>query len=194
LYLEDVQYSNLTRTAERVTEGLYRVTYTIPVDAQPGTYVLLVQAECAHVEGSAIKSFVLSSTLSNWNAYISDVKDDIATVIVPSLGQIRLDLTAVNATLIAIGNDVATIRTSVGTLTTDMANLDAEIVKVDGDVATVQTSLGNLQGDVSTVKVKVTDVPTYMSTSTNLLYAVTILALIAAIAAIVAVINMRRNK
>jgi hypothetical protein len=193
LYLGGAMYSNLTTATERVAEGLYRVTYTIPVDAQSGTYVLLVQAEYAHVEGSAIKSFLVSSTLSNWNAYISNIKDNIATVIIPSLGQMKLDLTAVNATIVSIGNDVATIRTSVGTLTTDMANLDAKIVKVDGDVATVQTSLGNLQGDVSTVKVKVTDMPGYISTSTNLLYAVTILALIAAIAAVLALLRTRKK-
>jgi hypothetical protein len=200
LYLEGVQYSNLTAGIERVAEGLYRVTYTIPVDAQPGTYVLLVRAEYAQVQGSAIKSFLVSSTLSNWNAYISDIKDNIATVIIPSLGEVKLDLTAVNATLVSISKDVVTIETSVGTLATNLTNLDAKIVKVDGDVATVQTSLGtvqtslgNLQGDVSTVEGKVTDVPGYMSTSTNLLYAVTILALIAAIAAVLAVLNTRKK-
>jgi hypothetical protein len=155
------------------------VTYTVPVDAQPGTYVLLVQAEYAQVQGSAIKSFLVSSTLSNWNAYISDIKDNIATVIIPSLGQMKLDLTAVNATIVSISNDVATIRTSVGTLT--------------ADVATVQTNLGILQGDVSTVKAKVTDVPAYLSTSTDLLYAVTILALIAAVAAVLTLLRTRKR-
>jgi hypothetical protein len=200
LYLQGVQYSNLTTGIERVAEGLYRVTYTIPVGAQPGTYVLLVQAEYAQVRGSAIKSFLVSSTLSNWNAYISDIRNNIATVIVPSLGEVKLDLTAVNATLVNIGNNVATINTSVGTLTTNLTNLDAKIVKVDGDVATVQTSLGSvqtslgsLQGDVSTVKVKVTDMPGYISMSTNLLYAVTIIALIAAIAAVLAVLSTRKK-
>jgi hypothetical protein len=193
LYLEGAQHANLTAGIERVAEGLYRVTYTIPVGVEPGTYVLLVESEYAHVQGSAIKSFVVSSTLSNWNAYISDIKNNIATVIIPSLGQMKLDLTAVNVTLVSIGNDVATIRTSVGTLTTDMANLDAKIVKIDGDIATVQTSLGNLQGDVSTVKVKVTDMPGYISTSSNLLYAVTILALIAAIAAVLALLRTRKK-
>jgi hypothetical protein len=221
LYLEGVQYSNLTAGIERVATGLYRVTYTIPVTARPGNYVLLVEAEYAQVQGSAIKSFLVSSTLSNWNAYITSIKDNIATVIIPSIGQMKLDLASVNATLVSIGNNVATIQTSVGTLTTNMANLDAKIVKVDGDIATVQTSLGTLQGDivkvdddiatvktslgtlqtslgnlqadVSTVKAKVTDVPTYVQTSTNLLYATTILALIAAIAAVLAVLITRKK-
>jgi hypothetical protein len=214
LYLEGVQYSNLTAGIERVATGLYRVTYTIPVTAPPGNYVLLVEAEYAQVQGSAIKSFLVSSTLSNWNAYITSIKDNIATVIIPSLGQMKLDLASVNATLVSIGNKVATIQTSVGTLTTDMANLDAkivkidgdiatvqtslgslhgDIVKVDGDIATVQTSLGSLQADVSTVKAKVTDVSTNVQTSTNLLYATTILALIAAIAAVIAVLITRKK-
>jgi hypothetical protein len=200
LYLEGVQYSNLTTEIERVAEGLYRVTYTVPVAAQTGTYVLLVQAEYAQVRGSAMRSFLVSSTLSSWNAYISDIENNIATVIVPSLGEVKLDLTAVNATLASIGSDVATINTTVGTLTTNLANIDAKVVKVDGDIATVQTSLGSiqtslesLQGDVNTVQTKVTDLPGYISTSTNLLYAVTILALIAAIAAVLAVLSTRKK-
>jgi len=194
LYTEGAKYMDLTADTEHVAKGLYRIPYTIPASAQPGTYALLVQAEYLQVNGSAIKSFLVSSTLSNWNTYISNIKDNIATVIMPTIGQIRLDLMAVNATLISISDEMATIQTAVGNLTTSLANLNIKIIKIDGDVATVQTTLGSLQGEVNTIKVKVTDLPNSVQTSINLLYAAIILVLIAAIASVLAFLNTRKKR
>jgi hypothetical protein len=194
LYNEGAKYMDLTANLEHVAKGLYRIPYTIPTSAQPGTYALLVQADYLQVNGSAIKSFLVSSTLDNWDTYISNIKDNIATIIMPTIGQIRLDLMAVNATLISISDRTATIQTTVGNLTTNLANLNIKIIKIDGDVATVQTSLGSLQGEVNTVKVKVTDLPNNVQTSINLLYVAVILALIAAIAAVLAFLNTRKKR
>jgi len=194
LYNEGARYMDLTADLEHVAKGLYRIPYTIPTRSQPGTYALLVQATYLQVNGSAIKSFLVSSTLDNWDTSISNIKDNIATVIVPTIGQIRLDLTAVNATLISISDRIATIQTNVGNLTTSLANLNIKIIKIDGDIATVQTSLGSLQGEVNTVKVKVTDLPNNVQTSINLLYVAVILALISAIASVLAFLNTRKRR
>jgi hypothetical protein len=208
LYFEGARRLDVTAAIEQVSKGLFRIAYTIPLDAQPGTYVLLVQAEYANVSGSAIKSFLVSSTLSNWNSYILSIKDNIATVIIPAVGQTRLDLMAINATLLSINGRTATISTAVGDLTTDIANLNATLVRVDGNVATIQTNLGTLRGrvdtvegetatiktDVGDIKVKVSDLPGNVQTSINLLYATVVLALIAAIGAMLAFLNTRKRK
>jgi len=193
LYTEGAKYMDLTDNLEHVAKGLYRIPYTIPAYAQPGTYALLVEAEYLEVNGSAIKSFLVSSTLSNWDVSISNIKDNIATVIIPTIGQIRLDLMAVNATLSSITDKVATIQTTVGNLTTSLANLNIKIIKIEGDVATVQTTLGSIQGELGTVKVKVSDLPNSVQTSINLLYVTVILALIAAIASALAFVNTRKK-
>ena len=187
LYFEGAEYLNLTNKINKVSTGLYRIPHTISADAQTGTYLLLVLAEYAHVAGTAIKSFLVSSTLDNWNSSISDIKDNIATVLIPSVGQIKMDLTALNATLLSIDDKVATIGTSVGNLTTDLANLDIKITKVDGDIATVQTNLG-------TIQTKVSDLQGNVQTSINLLYVVVILTLIAAITGAIAALDTLKKK
>jgi len=203
LYFEGAEFVNLTSSLEHVARGLYRLPYTIPAVATPGTYALVVQAEYIQTSGSAVKSFLLSSTLNAWDTEISDIRANIATVLVPSIGQIRVDLSVVNATLLRVGDRVATIGTSLGNLTTDVRNLNVTLVRIDGNVVTVQTSLGSLQGtvdsvqgdtasiktDVGTVKVKVSDLQGNAQTSTNLLYVTLVLALIAAVAAAIAVFN-----
>jgi uncharacterized phage infection (PIP) family protein YhgE len=198
---------NFTASIEHVAKGLYRLPYTIPASAQSGTYVLLVQVEYATVSGSTIKSFDVSSTLSAWNTYISNINGNIATIVVPSIGQIKTDLTAINATLVNINEREATIKTVLGNLTTDISSLEATLAKVDGEVVTVQTTLGTLQGkiesiqgdtatvktDIGTIKAKVSDLPANMQTSINLLYVAITLALIVAIAAILALIFSRKK-
>jgi len=208
LYHAGANYLDLTASVEHVAKGLYRVPYTIPISASSGTYVLLVQVKYATVSGSAIKSFDVSSTLSAWNTYISNINDNIATIVVPNIGQIKADLTTINATLLGINDRVATITTVLGSLTTDVASLKATLTRVDGEVVTVQTTLGTLQGkiesvqgdtatvktDVGTVKAKVSDLPANMQTSINLLYVAIVLVLIAAIAAILVLIYSRKKQ
>lgn len=179
LYFEGAEYADLTDQIVHLSQGLYRIPYTIPAEAEAGTYMLLVKAEYAHVSGTAIKSYLVSSTLANWDASISDIEDNIATVIVPSIGQIKLDLAAINATIVSIKDGVATIETSVGTLTTSVSNLD-------NDISALQTDLGTVEG-------KVSDVSGNVQTSIYLLYVVIALSLVAAILAAIAAFKTQKK-
>jgi hypothetical protein len=214
LYFNGTVYADLSAKLERVSKGLYRIAYEIPAEAETGTYVLLVKAEYLHTYGANIGSFQISSTLTGWNALITDISDWTATIVIPYLREIKLNLTTINGRLIAIKNETATIYTSLGTLQTNVANLNVTVTKIDGDIATIQTTLGTLQGkivtiegdtatiktdigdikaDVSDINTKVTDVPSGVQTSVNLLYVTLIFALIAAIGAILAVIYTRKK-
>lgn len=68
LYYEGLLDSNLTGLIQQVTTGLYRIPYTIPNDASPGTYALVVNAYRDYARGTALKTFLISQTLTGWNA------------------------------------------------------------------------------------------------------------------------------
>ena len=68
LYYDGTLYANLTGSVQYVATGFYRITYTIPCNVSAGTYALVVNACYYTVEGTALKSFLLSQTLKGWNA------------------------------------------------------------------------------------------------------------------------------
>jgi hypothetical protein len=72
--------------------------------------------------GTSFKSFTISRTLTTMNAYITEIRNGIATIIIPDLGLIKLNLTAINATL---------------------DKIFVKVVAINGTVATIQTTLGN---------------------------------------------------
>jgi hypothetical protein len=222
LYFGGSMFSDVTSSLYQLANGLYRIPFTVPSSAQSGSYVLMVHANYLQTSGSAIKSFLVSSTLSGWNSAISNIQatvvnisGQVATVVVPSIGQMRVDLQAVNATLTSIDGDVATIGTNLGNLTTDVMNLNVTLVSIDGNVATLQTNLGTLQGtvqsiqgdtvtiktdvgtlqtDINNLKTDVSDVQGSAQTSMTLIYVTLSLALIAMVAAVAAVFVVQRKR
>ncbi|MEM3731331.1 MAG: cohesin domain-containing protein [Candidatus Bathyarchaeia archaeon] len=158
LHFDGEIYVDLSAEITRVSQGLYRVVFEIPQTAEAGTYTLLVNAEYIHAKGSAIRSFQVSPTLTGLNAYITEIRDATATIVIPSLNQIKVGLQALNGTLKDISDNIVTIETSIGTLKTDISNLNATLVSISGDVATIKTSLGTLKTDVSNLGVTVTKI------------------------------------
>jgi PKD repeat protein len=154
LYYEGGLFANMTSSVQQVSTGLYRVAYNIPSDAEFGTYTLLAHVDCNMVEGSNLKSFVISSTLSG---FIVDVKGGIATV-TNDLAQIKLNLTAINATLYAIRGDIAVINTALGRLETKLDAINTTLVDVKGTVATVNSTLGTLDVKVNAISATITSV------------------------------------
>ncbi|MCJ7561014.1 hypothetical protein MUO79_10430, partial [Candidatus Bathyarchaeota archaeon] len=69
LYYNGTLHANLSGLVQYVTTGLYRIPYTIPNNASAGTYALVVNASYYTVEGTALKCFLLSQTLTGWNAW-----------------------------------------------------------------------------------------------------------------------------
>ncbi len=190
---------DLTTNVEYISTGLYRIPYVIPADAAIGTYVLVIDIHthmrdarvCAR--GTASKSFLISSTLTSENALITDIKDEIATVIIPDLGAIKADLIEINATIIEIDGKIATIQTDIGTMKTDLSNINAKVTSIEGDTATIETDVGTVQTSLDNIGELVggideTTTPTYWFSIGS-----TILAALATVIAIIIVVLVKKK-
>jgi len=152
-------------TAERKATGFYLVTYDIPADAPSGTYALRVEAGVNDVNGASLCSFLVSPTLTNWNAALVTIEDGIASI-QTDVGMIKMNLTSVNAKIVAVQGDVAIIKTDVGEIKADVAyvksvveNTNTTLIAIQGDVAVLKTDIGeirgvitSIQGDVATIE------------------------------------------
>ncbi len=119
---------------------------------------------------------------------------------------------SLDAKLVAIEDDVATVQTTLGTMQTSIDNLDAKVVALQGDVATVQTILGQINGtvtaingnvatietdvgtikaDVSAVKADTSSMKGFLPVDMTPVWIAVVLALIAAIASIYSIVVIR---
>jgi len=155
---------DLTSSIEQIATGLYRIPYEIPSNAPEGTYTLFVKAEyvtsTVSSKGVSFKSFQLSSTLTNWNAYLINIKDDVG-VIKTDVGNIKVKLDGLNATIIALRGDIAVLNTTLGEIKTKIEDLNVTLVDVKNDVILIKTTLGE-------IKVKLEDLnATLIATALN---------------------------
>ncbi|HDI07985.1 MAG TPA: hypothetical protein ENF76_06450 [Candidatus Bathyarchaeota archaeon] len=190
LYYENgTQHVDLLPNVEVITIGLYRITYTIPANAPTGTYTLSVKASfrtgMTTATGHATASFVISPTLTAQNAYITEIKDNIATIIIPDLGTIKANLTEIDAKVTSIDDGVATIQTDLGTIKTDVSNINAKVTSIDDGVATIETDLGTVKASVDDVEALVGGMDT---TTQNTYWFSIAAAALAALAAVIAII------
>jgi subtilisin family serine protease/PKD repeat protein len=150
LYFNGSLYANLTGAIETVGLGFYRIPYTIPWNASAGTYTLIVKAKYYSLSGVSIESFLVSQTLTSWNAHIDEIKDGIATVVIPGLNEIKLNLTDMKTKLqdifikvVAINGTTAQIQTTLGIVNGTVAEIKANMALI------VVPGLGQIQTDVS---------------------------------------------
>jgi len=152
LYRPDGTTTSLTTTP--VGTGLYKISYTLPSNAPTGTYTLTVEASyqtnAKDLKGTTLKSFELSPTLTNWNAWLQTIQQDTATI-KTDIGFIKLNLTAINGNITAIKGNIATIQTDIGTIKADVTTIKAKITSIEDNIATIQTDLGTVKADVSTI-------------------------------------------
>jgi len=176
---------DLTVTIVQAATGLYRIPYSVPNDAPQGTYTLLVETSYTTnlVEsfGAASGSFLLSPTLTSQNAQLIDVQNKVGTIVIPDLGVIKANLTAINARLVSVEGREATIQSDIGTLKTNTDTINAEVTSIDGNVATISSDLG-------TVKTQVTTTGFQMEAITL------VLALVAAAGSMISAVFIRRIK
>jgi hypothetical protein len=64
LYFNGTLYASLTGSVKPVATGLYRIPYAIPLNASAGEYALIVDASVCGVDGTGMKVFLLSQTLT----------------------------------------------------------------------------------------------------------------------------------
>lgn len=150
LYFNGSLYANLTGAIETVGLGFYRIPYTVPWNASAGTYTLIVKAKYYSLSGVAIESFLVSQTLTSWNAKIDEIKDGIATVVIPGLNQVKLNLTAMNAKLQDIFVKVVAINGTTAQIQTTLGIVNGTVTEIKANMASIVVpGLGQIQTDVS---------------------------------------------
>jgi len=151
LYSEDTFLTSLT--SKRVDTGLYTASFTCP--SQKGNYFIKVNATKAFegftLSGFGVSGFIVSPTLEGFNATLTAISNDTATI-KTNIGTIILNLTAIHAEIIGLAGDTATIKTDIGTVKTSLDDIHAKITSIDSGMATVQTSLGDIKMDVAAIK------------------------------------------
>ncbi|UCD96178.1 MAG: PKD domain-containing protein [Candidatus Bathyarchaeota archaeon] len=176
---------------EEIATGVYLIRYEIPIDASPGTYAMLIESTRVVAErnttqdGTALRTFLLSPTLSGWNATLIGVSDELATLS-SLVGEIQVNLTAINATLTSIfntgkGEILAEIDTAIGSLRTRLDNINATVIAIDGNTATIDSTLGEIEVSIGSLQ----------SVTATGLVASSILSAIAAIAAVLLLLRAR---
>ena len=188
LYKPNGESENLT--AQPISTGLYKISYTIIGD-EPGTYTLVVTAkytnETVESFGTAFKCFLVSDTLSLMNRHIIEIKNGVAYV-QTDLGFVRLNLTAMNATLETIFLKVLAINGTTATLQTTIGIVNGTIESINGDIATIVVpGIGQIQTDISGMITK-------DDTSVIPVYETLIFALAAAIGALASLAMLMHKK
>jgi len=148
---------------QQIATGLYKYVYSIPSDASTGTYVLVVEAnyrtEIIDSKGTSIKSFLLSTTLTAWNPWLIEIKDDVA-IVRTDLGNFQISLDAINACIAAAENNLVKIDTNIGLIWTDIDTINARISSIDGKLATITTDIGTVRGMITSIENDVAEVKT----------------------------------
>lgn len=142
LYRPDNTQTSLT--TQYMSKGLYKIQYTIPTNAPTGTYTLMVEASyqtnAIDLKGANLRSFVLSSTLTQWNAWLLTIQQDTATI-KTAIGLIKLNITEISPNITAINGNIATIETDVGTIQTDVRAIDTESIPSIADTQRSQVTI-----------------------------------------------------
>jgi len=187
LYKPDGTTEDLATQA--VTTGLYKIVYTI-LGNETGTYTLVVTANyitgTVRANGTSFKCFLVSHTLTLRNKQVIEIRDGVATV-QTDLGFIKLNLTAINATLENIFLKVIAINGTTATIQTTLGMMNVTITSMEGNVATIVTPIGEIQTDISSLKgtQETWIIPQYV---------ILIIALIAAAGSMLSVIFLTRRK
>ena len=150
LYFDGVLYANLTSLVQHVDTGLYRIPYTIPCEAEAGTYALVVDANYLSIRGTTLKSFLLSQTLTGWNAWLTEIQNNVA-IIKTDIGTIQVSLENINATITNIEGNMVTIETDIGIVETNVNNILLNVTNIQGNTTEISTILGDLEGSILTI-------------------------------------------
>ena len=157
LYCNGSLLANLSASAMHVATGLYMVQYSIPMEAVAGTYALVVNASHCMLKGTTLKSFLLSETLTNWNARIIDIQGNIATINT-NIGLIQIDISAINAILQSINGTLVTIQSDIGEIKVTLSQINAKLAALNGSVATIQTDIGIIKASLEDIRLNITSV------------------------------------
>ena len=157
----------------RINTGMYFATFTCPSGA--GDYFIRATAYKDYgrmftLYGSAVAAFTVNPTLSDLRASIVNLNSTVATLMT-EVGQIKINLAAVEAKVVGIEGSIATISTTIGTIKTNVTNINAVITGLSKDAVAIHTDIGDLtvklsdlngvidvKDDVATIKTVLGDV------------------------------------
>jgi len=147
--------ANETLSLQEVANGLSTSSYMLPSDAQTGSYALVVNAaySAATVQsaGTGFKSFLVSPTLSGWNAMLIGVNQSLGTIRT-DIGLINVRLDALNASLMKIDGEIVILNSSLGTIRSDLDTIGFKVTAINGTTATIDTVVGMINGTVTSIK------------------------------------------
>ena len=147
--------ANETLSLQEVANGLSTSSYLLPSDAQTGSYALVVNAaySAATVQsaGTGFKSFLVSPTLSGWNAMLIGVNQSLGTIRT-DIGLINVRLDALNASLMKIDGEIVILNSSLGTIKSDLDAIGFKVTAINGTTATIDTVVGMINGTVTSIK------------------------------------------
>jgi hypothetical protein len=112
-----------------------------------------------------IRAFEGPSTTAAWLS--CEIGGEVNfTIVGPSLDAqaILSQLSQLNAEIVSVQGDTATIKTNLGNVTTSLGDINAQIVSLQGNVATISTNLGTLTGTVTSVNGTVDTIQTSLGT------------------------------
>jgi thermitase len=202
---------NITLT----TTGLYKILYNIPVNVSTGTYTLVITAsyvtDTVQASGASFTCFLISPTLTSMNAYVVEIRENIATVVIPDLGTVKLNLTAIKAMILKINGTTVDIKTALGVIKdVNLADIQLKVTAINGTTATIKSILGTMNGtitgtisgDIATIVIPgvgeiQADISSLKGTQETWIipqYAIIIIALIAAVSSTLSLIFLRRRK
>ena len=196
-----------------IDTGLYAITTTLSPDEMPGNYLIEVKAsKITHygwdwfeewwgawimwfgsmdapeywldeweeiydefmqwngidvtINGCGIDGFIISPTLMGMNAMLIGIEGDIATINT-NIGLIQLDLAAINAKLSSIQGSIATIETDIGTIQTDISTINGAISSIQGNIATITSDLGTITTDIADINAHLASIDVSIVTITT---------------------------
>ena len=186
----EIAYYQYPENITLITTGLYKIVYNIPGNASACTYTLVITTnyvtDTVQADGTSFKCFSISQTLTAMNAHIEEIKEGIATIVIPDLGTIKLNLTAMDVTLENIFLKVIAINGTTATIQTTLGIVNGTVTEIKGNTATIVVpGLGQIQTGISSLKGT-------QETWVIPQYAILIFALIAAVGSILSLVFIKR--
>jgi len=75
-------------------------------------------------------------------------------------------LTSLNAEILSVNGNTATIKTNLGNINASLSSIGAKIVSIQGDTATIMTNIGTMSGNVTNISNGVLTIQTKLGTLT----------------------------
>ena len=179
LYFNGSQYANLSSLIYPITEGFYRVKYSIPSDAQSGIYSLYIKVEYSGLTGVFIDSFQVSNILKDINVTLIAIDGKIATL--------NSTLGIINGTIEKIEGDVATIKTDI------LGTIQVDISGIKDTADDINSTVDDIKSTTDDIDTKSSDIEGNLSSVLTFIYITLAFAIISAIAAIIAIILVRKS-